>query len=299
LAIKAEFYAVIQFPSFKRTRIAPTPSGFLHIGNAFSFLLTAALAKRTGARIFLRIDDLDRDRVETAYVEDVFDTLNFLGIEWEEGPRDLAEYEKNFSQLLRLPLYNEYLEKLREGGHLFACTCSRAQLKEGVYPGTCKDKKISFDSPGVCWRVDTSRKKTILVKTLDEGLKSVTLPAEMNYFVARKKDGFPAYQLCSFADDLYFDVDLVVRGSDLWPSTIAQLYLASLLNERSFSDIVFYHHPLLKEGNDKLSKSAGSLSLKHYREQGKEMKDVSELITDFMGGFEPGKKEEIMLILKA
>jgi glutamyl-tRNA synthetase len=78
--------------SFSKTRIAPTPSGFLHAGNAFNFLQTAALAKQSGARVLLRIDDMDRDRYRPAYVNDIFETLDFLGIHWQEGPKQINDF---------------------------------------------------------------------------------------------------------------------------------------------------------------------------------------------------------------
>src|SRR6185312_6440352 len=99
---------------FKKTRIAPTPSGFLHLGNAYSFALTAALAGKYGARILLRIDDLDRERVQKQYVQDIFDTLNFLEIPWHEGPRNMDEYEKQYSQIHRLDLYRQTLDMLQQ-----------------------------------------------------------------------------------------------------------------------------------------------------------------------------------------
>ncbi|RQP14538.1 MAG: tRNA glutamyl-Q synthetase, partial [Parapedobacter sp.] len=86
---------------FIRTRIAPTPSGYLHLGNVFSFALTAALAKRSGAQILLRIDDLDYTRVKREYVEDIFHTLEFLKIPWHEGPRNYREYKQTYSQTYR------------------------------------------------------------------------------------------------------------------------------------------------------------------------------------------------------
>src|ERR1700755_812419 len=110
---------------FKKTRIAPTPSGFLHLGNAYSFALTAALAEKYGAKILLRIDDLDRERVQKEYVQDIFDTLNFLELPWDEGPRNVMELERDWSQIHRMGLYKEALDLLREEGDLFACNCSR------------------------------------------------------------------------------------------------------------------------------------------------------------------------------
>src|ERR1700723_1841788 len=98
-----------KMPSFQKTRIGPTPSGYLHLGNVLSFALTAALARQTGAGILLRIDDLDRGRVSKDYVEDIFETLRFLGIPWDEGPRSLGEYEREYTQLRRMELYGEAL----------------------------------------------------------------------------------------------------------------------------------------------------------------------------------------------
>src|ERR1700733_8739016 len=113
---------------FNKTRIAPTPSGFLHLGNALSFKLTSELSEKTGAKILLRIDDLDRERVNKDYVRDVFDTLNFLEIQWDEGPRNFDEYEKDWSQIHRLGLYSKALQKLAGNNAVFACTCSRTQI---------------------------------------------------------------------------------------------------------------------------------------------------------------------------
>src|ERR1051325_8948231 len=135
--------------SFKRTRLAPTPSGYLHFGNALSFCITAHLARKTGAKIFLRIDDLDRERLAKKYVQDIFDTLLFLEIPWDEGPRNMKEYEDEFSQAHRLHLYEKALDRLKEAGHLFACTCSCAQVSlqnDGSYPGTCRNKKLPFET---------------------------------------------------------------------------------------------------------------------------------------------------------
>jgi len=101
-------------PGFRRTRIAPTPSGFLHLGNVLSFAITAALARRTGAKILLRIDDLDRERVEGRFVEDIFETLHFLEMPWDEGPGDFHEYETRFSKVHRMDVYRAALEELRQ-----------------------------------------------------------------------------------------------------------------------------------------------------------------------------------------
>lgn len=271
---------------FKRTRIAPTPSGYLHLGNVLSFALTAALARKHGAKILLRIDDLDRERVQTAYVQDIFDTLYFLEIPYDDGPRDLQEYEQEWSQIHRMDNYRQALNILQEKDLLFACECSRAQIRASntdIYPGTCRNKNIPLDTPNVSWRLKTDNLTPINVITLN-GLLKATLPADMESFVVRKKDGFPAYQLTSVMDDLHFGVDLIVRGNDLWHSTLAQLYLAPLIGAHSFTAASFYHHPLLMaSGAEKLSKSAGANSVHYLRSQGMRPQEILSLAAQMLG----------------
>jgi glutamyl/glutaminyl-tRNA synthetase len=263
-----------------RTRIAPTPSGFLHLGNVMSFALTAGLARRCGAAILLRIDDLDRERVSREYVEDIFETLSFLGIPWDEGPRNFSEFERSWSQEHRLGMYMEALERLRGSGKVFACNCSRSKIlrenPDGVYPGICREKGLSLDEEGCSWRVRT------------EGV-------EMTDFVVRKKDGNPAYQLTSVIDDLHFGVDLVVRGDDLRASTAAQQWLAEELGLDAFRNIHFYHHRLLMASkNEKLSKSAGATSIRYLRRQGVEPGEIYTMILQRFGSDEPASTWEEM-----
>lgn len=275
-------------PAFRKTRIAPTPSGFLHLGNVLSFAITKALAVKTGAKIFLRIDDVDRERTNKKYVQDIFDTLRFMNIDWDEGPRNIDELEHKYSQMCRMNLYNAVLEQLKGSGALFACTCSRADIqkvsKDHSYPGTCRHRNLPFDAENVCWRMHTDEITELSVKTLNSDIIKTTLPASVKDFVVRKKDGFPAYQLTSLVDDIHFGIDLVVRGEDLWPSTLAQQYLSLKLNSDSFRNTTFYHHPLIldAEGN-KLSKSLGATAIQYFREQGKTPSDIYSLISAIPG----------------
>lgn len=273
--------------NFARTRIAPTPSGFLHIGNAFSFSLTAAIANKFNAKIFLRIDDMDRERVEAAYIQDIFDTLNFLRISWNEGPKNASEFEADFSQRHRLQLYESALQKLVATGKVYACDCSRKQIDiehGGVYTGTCRQKNIPLHAPDVAWRIDTDNAGIIVVKGIDGQVERFDFPAEMNHFVIRKKDGFSAYQLTSLVDDLHFGVDLIVRGKDLFQSTLAQLFLARLLDADAFLQTAFFHHELLTDGDKrKLSKSAGDTSVRHFRECGTTATEIYQVISNRIG----------------
>ncbi|UOE49069.1 glutamate--tRNA ligase family protein [Mucilaginibacter sp. SMC90] len=268
---------------FNKTRIAPTPSGFLHVGNVLSFSITAALARKHGAKILLRIDDLDRTRVNPEYLTDIFDTLRFLEIPWDDGPQDVNDFETHFSQVQRMHLYNEALEQLAIKGLIFACTCSRKQLNE-TGSCACADKNISLNTPEASWRLRTSNNTVLQLNSYDASTIQAQLPAEMRDFVVRKKDGFPAYQLTSVIDDLFYGVDLVVRGEDLWASTLAQIQLAAVLDKPVFNDTMFYHHPLLLEGSGKkLSKSAGSTSIRYLRQEGRRAEDVFELISKLLG----------------
>lgn len=279
-------------PRFHKTRIAPTPSGYLHLGNVFSFVVTAGLARKHNAAILLRIDDLDRDRVRTSYVQDIFDTLRFLGIPWDEGPRDIEEYANNFSQQYRLPLYNEALEHLRKNDAVFGCECSRSQLLETTnvkgYPGTCIPKKLSLYESGCNWRLFTNNENKAQVKDVSGKERQYQLPGIMDYFVVRKKDNRPAYQLASVVDDLFYGVDLIVRGEDLWNSTLAQLYLSQLLPHNDFAKTTFYHHPVITQpGGKKLSKSAGDTSVQFLRMQGHTAPEIFTGIATALGCQEP------------
>lgn len=244
------------------------------MGNAYSFQLTAGLARRMGAKILLRIDDLDRERAEEPYVQDIFDTLQFLGIPWDEGPRDNIGFERSWSQLHRMDLYLQALDELRQKGALFACSCSRTQIArespDGEYPGTCREKGLSLDAPDVNWRVRTDA-RVLTMRQLEAPDFNGALDRTMKDFIVRKKDGYPAYQLTSLVDDLHFGVDLIVRGLDLWSSTLAQLYLAELLPlGKAFAGASFHHHPLFTNADgNKLSKSAGASSIQFLRRAGK------------------------------
>lgn len=273
---------------YNKTRIAPTPSGFLHLGNVLSFAITAALARESGAKILLRIDDLDRPRVHPEYLQDIFDTLNFLEIPWDEGPRNTQEFEENYSQQHRMPLYQQTLKQLQDAGLVFACTCSRKQLHTDETSCSCFEYQIPLSAENVSWRLFTENDNQLQVKDINGQIIRATLPADMHHFVVKKKDGFPSYQLTSLVDDLFYGVDLVVRGLDLWPSTLAQHQLALVLGNNSFGDTTFYHHPLLMETpGTKLSKSSGATSVHYLRREGKTPADIYTIIAGMLGLDQP------------
>lgn len=288
---------------FNKTRFAPTPSGYLHIGNIYSFAVTTALAKKTNAKIMLRIDDADLERTNKRYVQDIFDTLDFLGISWDEGPRNVQEYETVYSQRHRMGMYEETLGRLRKGEKVFACTCSRTDVQrlsaENIYSGTCLNKKLSLDDSNVSWRAITNSTDKIQVSVFGSQPGVFDFPVGMQYFIVKKRDGFPAYQLTSLVDDCYFGIDLVVRGADLWPSTLAQLWLSTQCQRETFTHTTFLHHPLLTdEQGNKLSKSEGATSVFHLREQNKKPRDIFTLIARYLNrDTTPGSWEELIDIL--
>lgn len=266
----------------KNTRIAPTPSGFLHVGNILSFAITSALARENDAKVLLRIDDLDQARADTRYIQDIFDTLNYLEIPWDIGPQNVQEFNNEWSQTNRMRIYHEAIKKLCDKGLVFACTCSRQQIRNSQ-PCLCLGKQIPFNTENASLRLLTGS-QGIEITTLTGQIIIAALPAKMRNFVIRRRDGIPSYQLASVVDDLYYDIDLIVRGEDLWASTIAQHELALALDDKRFSQVRFYHHPLLEESpGKKLSKSSGSTSVKYLRENGKKPADIYTIISEMLG----------------
>ena len=241
-------------PDGPRLRLAPTPSGFLHLGNGLNFTLNWLAARsRPSGKLLLRIDDLDADRTRPEFVEDIFRTLDWLGIQPDEGPSSPDDFEQNWSQQHRLDLYETMLNSLKINDLLFACGKSRKELAVfgKNYPPEFREQNLSLDSPEVAWRVKTG--------------PGFPLPD----FVVRRRDGVPAYQIASLADDVFFKMTHLVRGHDLKESSLAQHFLAEKLGLAEFQKIEIFHHPLVKNAaGEKLSKSAGADSLKMMREGG-------------------------------
>lgn len=277
---------------FKLTRFAPTPSGFLHLGNLYSFLVTKVLAERNQAKVLLRIDDLDRDRFRQEYVQDIFDTLDFMEISYDLGPRSVKEFESEWSQIHRISSYHEALEELRKKKLIFACDCSRKRIQQldssGYYLGHCLDRRIPLDRADTAWRFNTFNTDFIKIKTYPETENTYTIPENGAFFIVRKKDKLPSYQLTSVVDDEHFGVDFIVRGLDLLSSSLNQKIIADSLNLTSFQNISYYHHPLIKDANNKkLSKSSGANSIQFLRKEGKTSSDIFQIIGQRLGFTQP------------
>ena len=261
------------------SRLAPTPSGLLHVGNAVNFVLTWLLTRRAGGTLHLRIDDLDRARLRPAYLDNIFRVIVWLGIDFDHGPAGPDDFLRHYSQLLHLLEYNAVLRRLAQRpGLVHASQRTRTGGPEAP---------MALETLGAAWRARVPAATKIHFPDAWQGTASVPLGALMPDFVVRKKDGVASYQVASVVDDLRLGTTLVVRGLDLLPSTAAQLWLARQLSETAVFDaerIQFYHHPLMtNEAGQKLSKSqqlpldAGLLS----RSQGPEF--IFEAITNLWG----------------
>ena len=245
------------------SRLAPTPSGFLHLGNAVNFTLTWLLTRRVGGTLYLRIDDLDRARFRPAYLDNIFRTLDWLGLDYDHGPTGPDDFKRHFSQQHRLAEYDAVLQAAQAAypGLFYACRCSRAELARsaanGLYPGTCRPQQLPLATPETAWRTHVPPETMVAFSDLAQGPQTIALAREMGDFVVRKKDGTAAYQVASVVDDGRLGVNLVVRGLDLLPSTAAQLWLAEYLpGQSAFQQTHFLHHDLLTdETGQKLSKS--------------------------------------------
>ena len=238
------------------SRLAPTPSGYLHLGNAVNFVLTWLLTRqavpgRAGGILHLRIDDLDRARLRPAYLDNIFRVIDWLGIDYDHGPSGPDDFLRLHSQLLHLPAYNRVLRRLAQQPGLVQAS-ARTRTGGSTQP-------VPLETPGAPWRTQVPSATEICFNDAWQGETRVPLGALMPEFVVRKKDGVAAYQVASVADDLRLGTTLIVRGLDLLPSSAAQLWLAGQLSETAGFNagrLRFFHHPLLTNAaGQKLSKS--------------------------------------------
>ena len=238
------------------SRFAPTPSGYLHRGNALNFILTWVMTRVDKGAVYLRIDDYDLSRCKLVYVEDVFNVLDWLGLDWDEGPFSVDAFYQNFSTKRRLEYFRSQVQALHvEQSLTYACTCSRKEIEafssNGIYPLTCYEKSLPFTFGHNALRFHV-RPGTLV--TIDK--QTIALDTALGDFVIWRKDDLPAYQFASLIDDRDMKTSLLVRGEDLLASSAAQYYLATQMGIEHFTSARFYHHPLLKDtSGQKLSKT--------------------------------------------
>ena len=258
------------------TRFAPSPNGPLHLGHAFSAIVSHDLAKARGGRFLLRVEDIDGARSRPELADEFRADLAWLGLGWEEVP----------AQSTRVDAYLKAADQLRGEGLLYPCRCTRAEIaaaatKAGpdgpVYPGTCRG--ASFDADEAAWRLDVAEalRRTGPLNWFDEPAGKQQARPELlgDVVLVRKEAETPAsYHLAVTIDDAADGVTLVTRGMDLFPATHVHRLLQELLN---LPVPAWHHHPLLiDESGHKLAKRRGSPSLadrRRAREDGRALAD--------------------------
>ncbi|MCA9120741.1 MAG: tRNA glutamyl-Q(34) synthetase GluQRS [Planctomycetaceae bacterium] len=266
-------------PSAIVGRLAPSPTGAQHIGNARTYLLAWLSVRSRAGRIVLRIEDLDSPRVKAWAVEQAMEDLRWLGLDWDEGP-DIGGPNASYIQSERLNLYHEALERLRAVNVIYPCTCSRSDVlaaasaphagQEGpLYPGTCVARSagdaLALGSRPFSWRIRSTNQEHC-VEDRFIGETRMNVAAELGDFVVAKADGTPAYQLAVVCDDHAMGVTEVLRGDDLLPSAFRQLELYKLFG---WKQPQFAHVPLVV-GPDgrRLAKRHGDTRISTLRKQG-------------------------------
>lgn len=261
-----------------RSRIAPTPSGFLHAGNVFNFLYTHFITKRLGGELGLRIDDHDSARTKDIYIHDIFDTLEWLNLKCDFGPKNFSDFKTNYSQQLFKNYYFEFLNA--ENSNLFYCGCSRKKILsnsvDNKHHGVCSLLKPSSSLTHNAIRCSIPAGTHVSL-----GDKSYSLYDSSGDFVVWTKENEPAYHFMNIIEDVKKEITLIVRGEDLEESTAIQIYLSSVLDFPSFKNICFIFHPLfLTSSGEKLSKSKGAGSLRDFRERGGSVKEFKEELVE-------------------
>ena len=273
-----------------RGRLAPSPTGHLHLGHARTFWIAQERARAHGGELILRNEDLDAARFKMEFVEAMLQDLRWFGFEWSEGPEVGGPFAP-YNQSERMDFYRAGLEKLRAGNFIYPCTCSRKDIRsatraphanddgEPIYPGTCRNKgdkwQVTSDkNPATASRITYHASlrfrvpdgETISFTDGNFGEQKFVAGKDFGDFVVWRGDGSPAYQLACVLDDAVMQITEVVRGADLLVSTARQILLYRALG-LPVPD--FFHCELMcDEAGQRLAKRHDSLSLRQLRGRG-------------------------------
>lgn len=263
-------------PNPYRGRLAPSPTGHLHLGHARTFWIAQERAQAANGTLILRNDDLDRARCRPEFVAAMYEDLRWFGFDWSEGP-DIGGPYAPYDQSERLPHYIAAFERLRAAGLLYPCTCSRQDVlraltaphqgeEEPLYPGSCRGTSPERHREGVNWRFRVPEGGTLSFTDGAIGHHAETGGRDFGDFLVWRKDDLPSYQLACTVDDAAMRITEVVRGADLLTSTCRQLLLYRALAE---PEPAFYHAPLMNDEHGvRLAKRHDALSLRTLRERG-------------------------------
>jgi glutamyl-tRNA synthetase len=261
-----------------RGRLAPSPTGYLHLGHARTFWIAQERARTNGGVLILRDEDLDATRFKMEFVEAMLEDLRWFGFGWSEGP-DVGGPFAPYNQSERYSFYRAALEKLRAGNVIYPCTCSRKDIQaatraphandddEPVYPGTCRsNRKSEIANRKFSWRFRVPDGETISFTDGNCGEQKFVAGKDFGDFIVWRGDDVPAYQLACVVDDGAMQITEVVRGADLLLSTARQILLYRTLG---FRQPDFFHCALmLDEKGERLAKRHDALSLRKLRELG-------------------------------
>ena len=276
-------------------RLAPSPTGALHLGNIRTFLWAWLSARAQGGRVIMRIEDLDSPRIKAGVTEKMLDDLKWLGFDWDSGPAGCIQTE-------RRAYYREIFERLRGLNAIYPCVCTRGDIAaaqsaphegdaELRYPGTCRERYPNADpehAPDPAWRAWRLKVAPGIVSFTDllSGEHAIDVEATAGDFIIAKAPDNPAYQLAVVADDIAMGVTEVVRGDDLIPSTARQILLYRLLN----APLPRYGHVPLVVGPDgkRLAKRHGDARIASLRETTSAPRIIAALAR--WSGFECGNE---------
>jgi glutamyl-tRNA synthetase len=273
------------------TRLAPSPTGALHLGNARTFLINWALARQRGWRIVMRMEDLDSPRVKRDADRQALEVLQWLGLDWDDGP---------WYQLTDLSPYRAALDRLAREGLIYPCRCSRSQIAaaqsaphgdqhELRYPGTCRPEPAvrlphwdsgTDDEDSIAWRLRVPDEE-LEFQDAFAGLQQFNTQQLVGDFIVATRRGLPSYQLAVVVDDARQGVTHVVRGDDLLSSTPRQMLLQRLLG---LPTPQYLHVPLvLGRDGHRLAKRHGDTRLLSYRQQGVDAPCIIGIIARWCG----------------
>jgi len=288
-----------------RVRMAPAPTGRLHIGTARTTLLNWLFARRHGGKFVLRIEDTDQSRSTQENVAQILEAIRWLGLDWDEGPEVDGPYGPYF-QSERLEMYRGKVEQLLEAGGAYPCYCTPEELEgrrkemqqQGMaprYDRRCREltaaqrEKLEAERKPKAIRFAMPLEGTVAWEDLVRGRVEFQ-NSELDDFVIVKSDGFPSYNFACAVDDSTMGMTHVLRGEDLISGTPRQLHVYRALG----LDVPQFGHLPMILGTDrsKLSKRHGATSVTEYRDQGY----VAEAIVNFIAllGWSPGDDREIM-----
>jgi len=283
-------------------RFAPSPTGFMHLGNVWAALIAWLEVRKLDGTMILRMEDLDPERSKPHFTERVISDMRWLGLDWNEGPDCGGQYGP-YHQDSRRDIYQSALEHLKKEGLVYPCFCTRKELRAAsaphredgqfIYSGHCKSideiqKNEMLQTKRHAWRIQVPN-EIITFEDLNYGTVKQNIAQDCGDFVLTRADGVHAYQLAVVVDDALMGVNHVVRGSDLLDSSPRQVFLHRVLG---FPPPQFGHVPLLRgENSERLSKRHKALDLETLREQGWQAEEVLGLL-GFKAGL-IGKNESI------